>query len=178
MSDKSLVPPGRIERAIYPIRGQRVMLDADLAALYGVETKALNQAVKRNRGRFPDDFMFRLTPQEVEELNRSQIVTGSEKHRDPRQPPYAFTREGIAMLSGVLRSRRAIQVNIGIMRAFILQGELLLSHRDLGRRLAELEKKYDTKFHVIFKVLRSYLAAPPRPGRRHIGFLPQPKDKK
>ena len=115
MSNIDLIPE-RIEKAIYLIRGEKVMLDRDLADLYQVQTKALNQAVRRNLDRFPADFMFQLSEKEVSELNRSQFVTGSEKHRDPRFRPYAFTEQGVAMLSSVLRSKRAITVNIEIMR--------------------------------------------------------------
>jgi hypothetical protein len=112
------------------------MLDSDLAKLYEVSTKAFNQAVKRNRNRFPEDFMFRLAS---EELNRSQFVTGSQKHRDPRYPPYAFTEHGVAMLSSVLGSDRAIQMNILIIRAFLKLRELLATHKDLARKMEHLE---------------------------------------
>ena len=112
MKAPSLIPVERIEKAIYLIRGEKVMLDRDLAELYEVKTKALNQAVRRNRDRFPSDFMFQLTKEESSELNRSQIVTGSQKHRDPRFAPYAFTEQGVAMLSSVLRSKRAVAVNV------------------------------------------------------------------
>jgi hypothetical protein len=115
----SLVSQDEIEGAILLLRGEKVVLDADLAKLYGVTTKALNQAVRRNRDRFPADFMFQLSLKEAAALNRSQIVTGSQKHRDPRYRPFAFTEQGIAMLSSVLRSQRAVQVNIEIMRAFV-----------------------------------------------------------
>ncbi|HMG76078.1 MAG TPA: ORF6N domain-containing protein [Pyrinomonadaceae bacterium] len=111
------LPADRIHALIVIIRGQKVLLDRDLAVLYGVETKALNQAVRRNLDRFPSDFMFRLTAEEVVELNRSQFVTGSQKHRDPRSRPYAFSEQGVAVLSSVLRSKRAVTVNIEIMRA-------------------------------------------------------------
>jgi len=114
----SLIPVERIEKAIYLIRGEKVMLDRDLAVLYHVTTAALNHAVRRNRNRFPRDFMFQLTRSELTQLNRAQIVIGSQKHRDPRFRPYAFTEQRIAMLSSVLRSKRAISVNIEIMRAF------------------------------------------------------------
>lgn len=117
------LPDETIERRILLVRGQKVLLDADLAGLYGVTTKALNQAVKRNLSRFPGDFMFRLTREETVELNRSQIVTGSQKHRDPRYPPFAFTEQGVAMLSSALRSERAVQVNIIIMRTFVRMRE-------------------------------------------------------
>ena len=119
MKYSSLIPVERIEQAIYLIRGEKVMLDRDLTGLYQVTTAALNQAVRRNRERFPSDFMFQLTRSEVTQLNRSQIVIGSQKHRDPRFRPYAFTEQGVAMLSSVLRSKRAISVNIEIMRAFV-----------------------------------------------------------
>jgi len=131
----SLIPIERIENAIYLIRGEKVMLDRDLAELYEVTTAALNQAVRRNRERFPDDFMFHLTNSEVVKTNRSQIVIGSQKHRDPRFPPYAFTEQGVAMLSSVLRSKRAISVNIEIMRAFVKLRQMLASNAELSRRL-------------------------------------------
>jgi hypothetical protein len=152
-SKASPLPVERIERRIYLIRGQKVMLDADLAELYGVETRALNQAVTRNSERFPEDFMIRLSPEEAEQLNRSQFVIGSQKHRDPRYPPRAFTQEGVAMLSGVLRSKQAVQANIAIMRAFVRFREMLAAHKDLARKLDEMEKSmmrnsglYSTQF--------------------------------
>ena len=176
------------ERRILLLRGKKVMLDFDLAELYGVETKALNQAVKRNRERFPEDFAFQLTLEEVDALrlqietskqrvaepqedepNRSQFVTGSQKHRDARYRPYAFTEQGVAMLSSVLRSSRAVQVNIAIMRAFVRLRELLLTNADLARKLEAMEKKYDSQFKVVFDALRQ-LMTPPDPPRRRIGF--------
>ena len=135
LSKTSLIPIERIEKVIYLIRGEKVMLDRDLARLYDVTTAALNQAVRRNRERFPEDFMFQLTPAEVAQLNRSQVVIGSEKHRDPRFRPYAFTEQGVAMLSSVLRSKRAITVNIEIMRAFVKLRQMLASNAELSRRL-------------------------------------------
>ena len=126
--DRLPVPEDVIERRIYLIRGQKVMLDSDLAGLYQVQTKKLNQAVKRNLDRFPSDFMFRLTAEETLTLNRSQSVTGSQKHRDPRQAPYAFTEQGVAMLSSVLNSRRAVQMNIFIIRVFMKLREVLATH--------------------------------------------------
>ena len=123
--DRLPVPEELIERRIYLIRGQKVMLDSDLAGLYQVQTKKLNQAVKRNLDRFPGDFMFRLTAEETTALNRSQSVTGSQKHRDPRLLPYAFTEHGVAMLSSVLNSRRAVQMNIFIIRVFMKLREVL-----------------------------------------------------
>jgi hypothetical protein len=125
-----LVPVEVIERRILLIRGHKVMLDSHLAELYEVPTRALNQAVKRNIDRFPEDFMFRLT---TEEANRSQFVTGSQKHRDPRSLPYAFTEQGVAMLSSVLKSARAVQVNIAIMRTFVRLRQILATHKELRR---------------------------------------------
>jgi len=163
-----LIPAERIERGIIFIRGQKVMLDVDLAELYGVPTKVLNQAVRRNLDRFPADFMFQLTPDEVGELNRSQIVTGSQKHRNPRYTPLLFTEQGVAMLSTVLRSKRAIQVNIEIMRAFVRLRQLLSSNAELARKLHDLEKKYDAQFKVVFDAINQLMAA--QEPRRRIGF--------
>jgi hypothetical protein len=165
----SLIPVERIEKAIYFIRGEKVMLDRDLAELYEVTTAALNQAVRRNRERFPNDFMFQLTSSEVVKMNRSQIVIGSQKHRDPRFPPYAFTEQGVAMLSSVLRSKRAISVNVEIMRAFVRLRQMLASNAELSRRLDELEGKYDRQFRVVFDAIRQ-LMSPPMPNRKQIGF--------
>ena len=143
------------------------MLDTDLAKLYGVPTKVLNQAVKRNVTRFPADFMFQLTSEETTAL-RSQIVTS--KSRGGRQyRPYAFTEQGVAMLSSVLHSERAIQVNIAIMRAFVQLREMIGSNKGLARRLNELEKKYDSQFRVVFEAIRE-LMAEPGPKIRRIGF--------
>lgn len=166
MSENSLIPLERIEQAILLIRGRKVMLDHDLATLYGVETKALNQAVRRNAERFPDDFMFQLTPQEVANL-RSQFVTASWGGR--RTPPYAFAEQGVAMLSSVLRSPRAIAVNIAIMRAFVKLREILADHADLARKLEELEQKHDAQFKVVFDALRKLMTPPANP-KRKIGF--------
>ena len=159
----------RIEKAIYLIRGEKVMLDRDLAKLYEVPTGALNQAVRRNRERFPEDFMFQLTIAEARQLNLSQTVIGSEKHRDPRLRPYAFTEQGVAMLSSVLRSKRAITVNIEIMRAFVKLRQMLASNAELSRRLDELESKYDKQFRVVFDAIRKLMATPTRT-RTQIGF--------
>jgi len=160
-----------IEGHIFVIRGHRVMLDFHLAPLYGVTTKALNQAVTRNKERFPEDFMFLLSASEVNELNRSQFVTGSQKHRDPRFPPRAFTQEGVAMLSGVLRSKRAVQVNIGIMRAFVKMREAMIAHKDLSRRLNDMERKYDKQFRVVFDALRELMEPPAAPPKKQMGFV-------
>ena len=169
MSTIDLIPSERIEKTIYVIRGEKVMLDRDLAELYEVGTKALNQAVRRNPDRFPVDFMFQLSEKEVAELNRSQFVTGSEKHRDPRFRPYAFTEQGVAMLSSVLRSKRAIAVNIEIMRAFVKLRQMLASHAELSRRLDELESHYDKQFKVVFDAIGRLMTTPVR-NRKEIGF--------
>jgi phage regulator Rha-like protein len=159
-----------IATKILEIRDRRVMLDSDLAKLYGVKVKALIQAVKRNMRRFPDDFIYLLTKQEVTNL-RSQIVTSSWGGR--RYLPYVFTQEGVAMLSSVLNSERAIQVNILIMRAFSKLKEILLSHKDLAIKLEALEKKYaqhDEKIKYIFEAIRQLLEPPKTPKKRIIGF--------
>jgi phage regulator Rha-like protein len=158
-----------ISRRIFTIRGHRVMLDADLAELYGVPTKRLNEAIKRNAVRFPEDFMFQLSREEVDSL-RSQnatLKTGRGKHR--KYFPFAFTEQGVAMLSSVLNSKRAIQVNIAIMRAFVLLRRMLLSHEELARKVDALERRYDAQFRVVFDAIRA-LMEPPKPPRRRIGF--------
>ena len=164
-----IVATDRIAAAIQIIRGQRVMLDRDLAELYGVATKVLIQAVKRNADRFPGGFMFQLTEQEFNNL-RSQIVTSSWGGR--RYPPFAFTEQGVAMLSSVLRSERAIHVNIEIMRAFVRLRQLLASNAELARKLAALEKKYDTQFKVVFDAIRELMTPPGPKKKRPIGFAP------
>ena len=168
-SSDPLMPVERITQSIIFIRGQKVMLDADLATLYNVETKVLVQAVKRNIDRFPEDFMFQLTQQEFDNL-KSQIVTSSWGGR--RYPPYAFTEQGIAMLSSVLRSKRAIHVNIEIMRAFVQLRRMLASHEDLARKLSDLEKKYDAQFKVVFDAIRGLMTTPEPKKKRPMGFAP------
>ena len=177
--DRSLIPIERIERSILLIRGHKVMLDRDLAYLYGVTTKVLNQAVKRHADRFPEDFMFQLTMEEAriwwEQVRafrlRSQIVT-LKRGQHIKYRPYAFTEHGILMLSSVLNSKRAVQVNIEIMRTFVHLRKLLASHADLARKLDALEKKYDAQFKIVFDAIRQLMAPqePERPKRR-IGFL-------
>ena len=162
-----LLAPGIIEREILVLRRHRVILDEQLAPLYGVEVKVLNQAVKRNRERFPDDFMFQLTAQEARIL-RSQTVT-SRSWGGRRHLPFAFTEQGVAMLSSVLRSPRAVQVNIEIMRAFVRLRRMLQENVDLARKLAALEKKYDAQFKVVFDAIRELMEPPVDPPRR-IGF--------
>jgi hypothetical protein len=149
------------------------MLDADLAKLYGVETRVLIQAVKRNRRRFPADFMFQLPAKEVEFL-RSQIVISKKGRGGRRYRPYAFTGQGIAMLSSVLHSERAIRVNIEIMRTFVRLRRMLASNEELARKLDALEKKYDVQFKVVFDAIRR-LMTPPETGRKPIGFVVKEK---
>jgi hypothetical protein len=155
-----------IQTNIMNVRGMNVMLDKDLAVLYGVQTKILVQAVKRNQNRFPPDFMFCLTHQEVENL-RSQSVTSSWGGR--RYLPRAFTEQGVAMLSGILNSRRAVAVNIRIMRTFVQMRKYALTYGELARKIESLERKYDGQFDVVFEALKR-LMAPPAPPRRRIGF--------
>jgi ORF6N domain len=145
------------------------MLDADLAVLYGVSTKRLNEQVRRNRSRFPDDFMFQLTAEEVRSL-RSQFATSKQGRGGRRYAPLVFTEQGIAMLSTVLNSERAIQVNIEIMRSFVRLREMIATHKDLARKLEALERRYDAQFKVVFDAIRE-LMAPPESKKRKIGFL-------
>jgi hypothetical protein len=163
------LPVEAVRGEIYLIHGQKVLLDKDLAELYGVETKRLNEQVRRNISRFPDDFMFQLNADEYAAL-RSQFATlktGRGGHR--KYLPCVFTEQGVAMLSSVLNSERAVQVNITIMRAFVQMHEIAASNRMLARRLDELEKKYDGQFNVIFDAIRQ-LMAPPVKGEKQIGF--------
>ena len=205
----SLIPAGRIERRIVLLRGQKVLLDFQLAELYGVDTRVLNQAVKRNLDRFPEDFMFQLSDEEAQLVMRSQvvtaspsnssqsvtssdasdsestetfggmwsqIVTSSKKHRGLVYRPYAFTEQGVAMLSSVLRSPRAVQVNIAIMRTFVQLRQMLASSEALAGKLAALEKKYDAQFKVVFDAIRELMSDKKKP-KREIGFhtaLPKP----
>lgn len=169
-SSEQALPAEVIERRIYLIRGHNVMLDWDLAELYGIPTRVLNQAVRRNHARFPADFMFQLSK---EELNawRSQFVISNPKARmGLRRAPLAFTEHGILMLSSVLRSARAVQVNIAIMRTFVKLREILSTHKQLSQRLDELERRYDAQFRVVFDAIRRVIEAPPVPSKRRIGF--------
>jgi hypothetical protein len=179
-----IVPQGLVEQKIYLVRGKKIMLSPDLAELYGVEPKVLVQAVKRNRERFPEDFMFQLTKKETENLKypfgasnlKSQSVTSSWGGAR-RAEPYAFTEQGVAMLSSVLRSKKAIRVNIEIMRAFARLREILAVNKDFARRLEELERKYnshDAQFLAVFDAIRELMKTPEKPKRR-IGFLEEPK---
>lgn len=165
MKSLVLIPSDRIESKIYFIRGKKVMFDRDLAGLYGVTTKVLNQAVKRNKKRFPNDFMFQLSVLEMEIWKsqlvtsnlRSQFVTSSSGYGGRRYPSYVFTEQGVSMLSSVLNSERAIQVNIQIMRTFTKIREMLASNKELRQKIESLEKKYDKKFGKIFDAIRQLL---------------------
>jgi hypothetical protein len=196
-----ILKPENLARFVFFIRSEKVMLDSDLATLYGVEARALNQAVARNRRRFPADFMFQLTPREYESLRsqtviskeggitddlsqsvmssarrrderlKSQIVTSNMGRGGRRYRPYAFTEQGVAMLSSVLRSSRAVEVNIAIMRTFVQLRRLMDSNRDLARKIEALEKKYDEQFAVVFEAIKE-LITPPSPPKKRIGFHP------
>ena len=164
---KDLVISEIIEQKIYLIRNQKVMLDSDLAKLYCVPVKRLNEAVKRNKKRFPPDFMFKLKKDEIISL-RSQIATLTWKKEDIYLP-YAFTEQGVAMLSSVLNSDRAIQVNIQIMRTFIKLRQLLSTHKDLIEKVEKMEKGYDRQFRIVFQIIRE-LQNPPEKSKKQIGF--------
>ena len=172
MPDKGRIAPRTLERVIRRIRAQNVMLDADLAPLYGVEVRTLNQAVRRNRLRFPPDFMFVLDAREAKCLRSQSVISNRRGGR--RYRPFAFTEQGVAMLSSVLRSPRAILVNIEIIRAFVRLRRMLDSNHELARRLTALEKKYDGRFTMVFDAIRQLMTPPARP-RRSIGFRrPEP----
>ena len=171
MDEKGImIPVERIKQSIVLIRGQKVMLDRDLANLYEVETRVLNQAVGRNIKRFPEDFMFALTRDEI--MRISQIVTSSDIKYAKRV--HAFTEQGVAMLSSVLRSERAIEVNIAIMRAFVQLREMLASNVELSRKLKQMEKKYDEQFKIVFEAIRQLMIPPAKP-RKKIGFIVKEK---
>ncbi len=166
---RSSVVVVQAERRILRIRGQNVILDFDLAMLYGVETRALKQAVRRNLDRFPEDFMFELSAAEIQKLVSQTVIPARGKLGGA--VPMAFTEQGVAMLSSVLRSSRAVQVNIAIMRTFVRLRQMLLSNADLARKLAALENKYDAQFKVVFDAIRE-LMVPPSPPKPRIGFKP------
>jgi hypothetical protein len=191
MSSPVVLKPENIAQLVLLIRGEKVILDRDLASLYGVTTKSLNQAVRRNAARFPTDFMFQLTKEEYK-ASRSQFVTLSSRSPSPAKAgaaslrsqsvtlkrgqhlkylPYVFTEQGVAMLSSVLRSPRAVEVNIAIMRTFVQLRRLMETNRDLARKIEALEGKYDQQFAVVFAAIKE-LIAPPAPTKKQIGFHP------
>ena len=179
--------PQELAHLVFFVRGEKVMFDADLAKLYGVETRVLLQAVKRNRARFPADFAFQLKADELIHLRsqsmtskkpivdsvalRSQIVISNKGRGGRRHMPYAFTEQGVAMLSSVLRSSRAVEVNIAIMRTFVQLRRLMDSNRDLAQKIDALEKNYDEKFTLVFAAIKELISSPP-PKRKQIGFHP------
>ena len=167
-SKNAIIPSALVTQKIFVVRGTRVMLDADLAQLYGVATKNLNKAVKRNAGRFPSDFMFQLSSKELGIL-RFQMGTSKRGPGGRRHAPYAFTERGIAMLSSVLRSSRAVHVNVAIMRTFVRLREMLITHEELRRKIDAMEKRYDARFQSVFDTIRQMLETP-IPAKKPIGF--------
>ena len=163
-----LIPGETIESKIFLLRGEKVMIDSDLAILYKVEVKQLKRAVNRNIERFPDDFMFRLTKEEYQAL-RCHFGT-LKRGGHAKYLPYAFTEQGVAMLSSVLNSKRAILVNIQIMRAFTMLRKMLLTHADLKRKIEAMEKKYDGQFQIVFKAIKKLMEPPPEKPKCRIGF--------
>ena len=182
MTDEALVPVEVVESRILKARGLKVMLDPDLAELYGVETRALVQAMKRNPDRFPPDFAFQLTWSETEEIARRKAGSGPDGSRsqsvtlkqgtNPKYRPFVFTEQGVSMLSSVLRSARAIRVNVEIMRAFVRMRQMIGLVSDLAIRLDEMEERYDEQFRVVFDAIKQLMEPPPVPERRPIGFRP------
>jgi hypothetical protein len=171
MVDESLIPLERVERTILILRGHRVILDSDLAALYGVETRRLNEQVRRNEARFPEDFAFQLTPEEFENL-KSQFAISSGQWGGRRKLPYAFTEHGALMAASVLSSPKAVEMSIFVVRAFVRLRQILASNRQLAAKLNELEQRiatHDKSIVSLFQTVRSLMAAPERPKRR-IGF--------
>ena len=166
-----VLPQERIETRIYLIRGKKVMIDRDLAELYRVETRALNQAVRRNKGRFPEDFVFQLNKQEMANWI-SQIVISNTERMGLRKPPLVFTEQGVAMLSSVLNSERAIQVNIQIMRAFVNLKREQLTYISLKRKIEQMEDKYDGQFNIVFEAIKKLLTPAPVKPKPQIGFKP------
>jgi len=179
-SRTSLTSIEDVSRVIVVFRGRKVLLDAELAALYGVTTKRLNEQVKRNAERFPEDFMFRLSRTETDALNRSQFATGSQKHRDPRFPPYVFTEHGAIMAATTLNSPRAVEMSVYVVRAFVRLRELLATNRAFARKLDELESRLQTHDEAITGILRTLreLMNPPASERRGIGFTADLKEGK
>jgi len=166
-----LIPLERITGSILLIRGQKVLLDADLAQMYGVPTSHLTRATRRNKDRFPSDFMFWLSPDEWESLICQFGISKTAGRGGRRHAPYVFTEQGVAMLSSVLNSARAVQVNIAIMRAFVRLREMLASHKDLAKKLDAMENKYDAQFKVVFDAIRELMTPPAAPPKRKIGFV-------
>jgi ORF6N domain len=169
-----LIPLETIERRIYVIRDHKVMLDRDLAKLYGVKAIALRQQVKRNAERFPKDFLFQLHDEEVDALVSQHVIPSRSVLGGAL--PYVFTQEGVAMLSSVLRSTQAVQVNIAIMRAFVRMREVMISHKEMARRIDDMEGKYDAQFKAVFDALRRLMEPSASPKKRPIGYIIQEED--
>jgi phage regulator Rha-like protein len=173
-NNRNLTSIEKIEKLIFLVRGQKIMLSTHLAELYGVESRVLVQAVKRNIERFPEDFMFQLSDGEFENLKSQFVISSWGGMR--RAKPYAFTEQGVAMLSSVLRSKRAVQVNIEIMRSFVKLREMLAAHKELDRKLTELERKYDDQFKIVFEAIHQLMAPPDKP-KKEIGYTVKEKQK-
>jgi hypothetical protein len=173
---KKIVPIESIEQRIFVIRGEKAILDTDLAQLYGVTTKRLNEQVKRNRDRFPEDFMFQLSLEEGKSILalRSQIAT-LKPGQHLKHAPYAFTEHGAVMVANVLNSPVAVHASIQVVRAFIKLREIAATHKDLAQKLEQMEKKYDQQFKVVFDAIRELMAPPLPASRRQIGFIPSDK---
>lgn len=166
---ESLIPDEQIERSILLLRGHRVILDADLAALYGVTTARLNQQVRRNMDRFPEDFAFLLTKAEFGDL-KLHFASSSSGWGGRRKPPFAFTEHGALMAANVLKTPTAVTTSVQVVRAFVRLREMLVTNKELARRLDVLERKYDAQFKVVFDAIRQLMAPPPAPSKRRIGF--------
>jgi hypothetical protein len=162
LSRNSIVPGAFISSRIYAVRGTRVMFDADLASLYGVSTSSLNRAVLRNLERFPEDFMFRLKPRETLGLTCQSGISNHQQRGGRRYLPYAFTEQGVAMLSSVLRSERAVRVNVAIMRAFVQVRRAIATHEELRKKIEQMERRYDGKFEIVFSAIKQMLEPPGR----------------
>lgn len=173
MSEEGLIPIERIEQKIYVVRGERVMLDSDLAEIYGVETKMFNRAVKRNIKRFPEDFMFQLTDEEDESL-RFQIGTSNKKRGGRRYLPYVFTEHGALMAANILNSDRAVEASVAVVRAFVKLRRLLASNAELSKKVEALERKYDANFKIVFDAIRKLMLPPDKP-KQAIGFVEKKK---
>ncbi len=169
----SLIPMERIVKSVLLLRGHKVLLDSDLAEMYGVPTSHLTRATRRNIERFPADFTFQLSSEEWDALICQIGISKNSGRGGRRHAPYVFTEQGVAMLSSVLKSKRAVQVNIAIMRAFVELREMLGSHKDLARKLEAMEKKYDSQFKIVFDAIRELMKPPETPPKRKIGFVSQ-----
>lgn len=177
VTESAIVTLDQVERKIFLIRGQQILLDSDLAALYGVETRVLNQAVRRNIERFPEDFLLTLTREEFDNLISQSVTSSSKNFGGRRKLPFAFTEQGVAMLSSVLNSERAVQVNIAIMRAFVNMRKLAVTNEEVAKRLAVIERKidhHDENFKKVFGAIRAMLNPPAKPQKR-IGYIQEKK---